>query len=313
MRRRFGSGVIETEHGSTHQSKTLQESLDYIEAQFSDYLTYTGLGEAQLTGKIILELGFGDNVGVALMFVAAGAAKIVCVDKFYSRRDRDYERAIYVALREKLDVVQRERFDAAVDLTAGINFNPDKLRILNGMDLQRAATTLANETLAFDLIISRAVVEEMFDPKLVFSAADQLLKPDGVSVHKIDLSDYGIFSDAGMHPLTFLTIPDRVYRLMSTDSGIPNRKLIGYYRRVMSELGYAAKFFITGIVGLPPIVPHKERIQQDVDYAQDTLELIEQIRPQLKRPFREMTSEELMINGIFMVAQKPGEISQQLA
>ena len=47
---------------------------------------------------------------------------------------------------------------------------------------------------------------------------------------------HGMFSSSGMHPLTFLTIPDSVYRLMTIDSGKPNRKLINYYRQKMIDL-----------------------------------------------------------------------------
>ncbi len=307
MRRRFASGMIESDHGSTHRTKTVAESLNYIDAQFSDYLTYSGLTEADLPGKRILELGFGDNTGVALKFIAAGAAQIVCVDKFYSRRSSDQERQIYVALRERLNDQERERFDSAIHISDGIAFEDERLRIINGMDLQQAAASLTKDGAAFDLIISRAVVEEMFDPALVFRAADRLLAPRGLSVHKIDLSDYGIFSDGGMHPLTFLTISEGIYNRMSTDSGIPNRKLIGYYRRVMEELGYSSRIFITGVVGRPPLVPHPEQIELGLHYDKNTISLVDEIRPKLSKEFRDLSTEELMINGIFLVAQKPAD------
>src|SRR5437879_4646188 len=95
MRKRFASGNTETLHGSTHSRKTISESLSYIEDQFADYLKYSGLTAKDLRGKRILELGFGDNLGVALRFLAAGAARVVCLDKFYSRRDPDHQKEIY--------------------------------------------------------------------------------------------------------------------------------------------------------------------------------------------------------------------------
>jgi SAM-dependent methyltransferase len=305
MRRRFASGVIETEHGSSHRSKSLIESLSYIEEQFADYLVYSGLTPEQIEGKQILELGFGDNVGVALKFLAAGAARVVCVDKFYSSRDSQREREIYLALREQLNDQERSRFDEAIKLDEGIKFDKTRLRVINGRDLEQAAAMLTSEGVEFDLIVSRAVIEEIFEPKEVFKAADRVLAPGGLALHKIDLSDYGIFADGGMHPLTFLTIPDWVYRRMATDSGIPNRKLIGYYKREMKELGYAARFLVTGIVGRDPVIPHKEQVELGADYRTETVALIERIRPRLCSQFRELTVEELLINGIFLVAQKP--------
>src|SRR6185503_19480497 len=83
-RRRLRVGDNESFHGSTHSRLTLQESLDYIEAQFQDYLEYSGLSEGMLRGKKVLEIGFGDNVGVALRFLAAEAEQVVCLDKFYA-------------------------------------------------------------------------------------------------------------------------------------------------------------------------------------------------------------------------------------
>ncbi|MEP6741286.1 MAG: hypothetical protein ABJB61_02215 [bacterium] len=100
------------------------------------------------------------------------------------------------------------------------------------------------------------MIEEIYKPDGVFLAADKLLAPGGLMLHKIDLSDYGMFSDIGMHPLTFLPIPEGFYRLMASDSGLPNRKRVGYYRERMARLGYDAKFLVSGILGAG-VEPHK--------------------------------------------------------
>src|SRR5216684_6089219 len=109
MKRRFASGDIETLHGSTHQTKTIAESLAYIEEQFDDYLRYSGLKRDDLHDKRVLELGFGDNVGVALEFLASGAAEVICLDKFYSRRDLAQQKEIYNALRSNLREEEKTR------------------------------------------------------------------------------------------------------------------------------------------------------------------------------------------------------------
>ena len=305
MKRQFASGEIETDHGSTHSRKSLDESLSYIDEQFVDYLAYGQLTREQLRGTKILELGFGDNVGVALRFLAAGAARVVCVDKFYSRRDVAHEREIYAALRERLSADEKQRFDDAISITNGIKFDGARLSCINGLDLEAAAAQLSMQEETFDLIISRAVIEEIYEPDNVFLAADRLLAPAGLMLHKIDLSDYGIFSDGGMHPLTFLTIPESVYRLMATDSGIPNRKLLGYYRKQMAELGYEAKFLVTSVVGYGVVMPHQEQTELNGDCSRLALPVINAIRPKLCREFRGMTDEELMVGGFFLVARKP--------
>lgn len=311
MRRRFASGYTETEHGSTHSRKTLDESLSYIEEQFQDYLKYGQLSSEQLRGKKILELGFGDNVGVALRFLAAGAAQVICVDKFSSKRDESREKEIYSALREKLGGEEREQFDKAVDLTDGISFDAARVSFIRGLDLEPATQALQIQNEAFDIVISRAVIEEIFEPASVFARVDQLLAPGGLMLHKIDLSDYGIFTDGGMHPLTFLTIPQSVYRLMAADSGIPNRKLIGYYREQMRKLGYDAKLLITDTVGHGPHVPHKEASELNELDFRTALPVINEIRSRLSREYQQMTDEELMVRGVFLVARKPAHFGLQ--
>jgi SAM-dependent methyltransferase len=305
MRRRYASGDAETEHGSTHSRKSLDESLRYIEEQFQDYLTYGKLSSEQLLGKKILELGFGDNVGVALRFLSAGAVKVICIDKFCSKRDESREEEIYSALRERLSGEERTRFDEAVDLSDGISFNASRISYVRGLGLEPATAALGIQEEAFDIIVSRAVIEEIYDPSAVFARADKLLAPGGLMLHKIDLSDYGIFTDGGMHPLTFLTIPPSVYRRMASDSGIPNRKLIGYYREQMGELGYDARFLITDTVGYGPHVPHKEASELDQIVFRKALPVIGEIRPKLAPEYRRMTDEELMVRGVFLVARKP--------
>ncbi len=310
MKKRFAAGQIVTEHGSSHSRKSLAQSLAYIEEQFRDYLTYGELTSEQLRGKKILELGFGDNVGVALKFLTAGAARVVCVDKYYSRRDVAREREIYSALRDSATPEERQLFDEAIEPGDDIRFNSSRLHCLNGLDLDAAAAQLQQDQQLFDLIISRAVIEEIYDPARVFAAADKLLVPGGLMLHKIDLSDYGMFSDGGMHPLTFLTIPDSVYRSMATDSGIPNRKLISYYREQMRALGYTTRWLITDTLGHGPLEPHQELSVLDSAYSRAALPVINEIRPKLSRTYRRLPDEELMVRGVFLVARKPESQSQ---
>src|SRR5262245_54105862 len=102
MKKRFSAGYLESLHGSTHSGKALSESLKYVDDQFEDYLRYSGLSANAFRGRRVFELGFGDNVGVALKFLAGGATQVVCLDKFYSKRDLGQHCEIYRALRESL-------------------------------------------------------------------------------------------------------------------------------------------------------------------------------------------------------------------
>lgn len=302
-RRAFKAGNTVTAYGSTHESWSLERSVNYINLVYREYIEYAGVGPEALRGARILEVGPGDNFGVALKFLAAGAAKVVCLDKFYSERNVEQQTRIYQELRKQLSPDEARVFDECIKLDGEIELNEERLQYIYGHGVEEADQIL--EPGSFDFIVSRAVIHNVYNIDRGFEAMDRLLAPGGYTLHKIDLSDENMFSSRGMHPLTFLTIPERIYYLMASDSGKPNRKLIGDYREQMHKRGYDAKILVTTVLGAGPLVPHKEKIEQGVDYSEKTLSLINDIRPKLAAPFRDRSDAELAATGIFLVGKKP--------
>jgi SAM-dependent methyltransferase len=302
-RRAFKAGNTITTYGSTHESWSLEKSVAYINRVYDEYLEFAGLTPEALRGKRILEVGPGDNFGVALKFLAAGAAKVVSLDKFYSERNIEQQTRIYQELRKQLSPDEARVFDECIKLNGEIVLNEERLQYIYGHGVEEADQIL--DPAAFDFIVSRAVIHNVYDIERGFESMDRLLAPGGYTLHKIDLSDENMFSSRGMHPLTFLTIPERIYYLMASDSGKPNRKLIGDYREQMQKRGYETKILITTVLGEGPLVPHKEQIEHGVDYGNKTLSLINEIRPKLAAPFRDRSDAELAATGIFLIGRKP--------
>ena len=309
-RLRFALGSIASLSGSTYHHLTVEQSLAYINLVFQDFLDYGGLNEKNLAGKRFLELGPGDNVGVALRLLALGAREAVCVDKFYSTHDIEHERRIYLALREQLSARERELFDQAVTLEPTLVFNPEKIRYVYGVGAQDADRVL--EPQSFDLILSRAVLQEIYEIDRAFACMDRLLRPGGSMVHKIDLRDYGMFSSCGFHPREFLTISDPLYYLMASDTDKPNRRMLDYYRDKMGQMGYQAQLYIVGVVEedayravQTEIRPHKTSLEYKVDYGDRHVSSIQRIRPRLAARFHRLTDEDLLAAGLFLVATKP--------
>jgi len=302
-RRAFESGKTTTAYGSTHEFWSLEKSVDYIDRVYREYLDYAGLTPAAVAGKRILEVGPGDNFGVALKFIVAGAAQVVCLDKFYSERNLEQQTRIYRELRKELSPAQTRWFDEAIELNGEIKLNPARIEYIYGHGVEEADQIL--KPASFDFIVSRAVIHNVYDLDRGFDAMDRLLAPGGYMLHKIDFSDENMFSSRGMHPLTFLTIPESIYRLMARDSGKPNRRLINDYREQMRRRGYEGRIFISAVLGVGVLSPHKEQIERGVDYGQGTVSLIEEIRSQLAAPYRKLAEEDLATAGIFLVAQKP--------
>ena len=156
------------------------------------------------------------------------------------------------------------------------------------------------------MIISRGVIQDIFHPESAMRALDRALKPGGLMLHKIAISDYTIFTESVHHPLMFLTVSDFVYRYMACHSPVPNRWRVGDYRRLMAEMGYDITLLVTSVLGVGPIEPHKAEVVRGVDYGEETLKLIAEIRPRLAKRFRDLPDEELAVTGVFMVARKSG-------
>ena len=302
---RFRMGYVSSLKGATHQGKSLERSLDYIDEVFTDYLQYAGVGPDALAGRRVLEIGPGDNLGVALKFLAAGCSQVVCLDKFFARRNEAQQLLIYRAMRERLSGIERKRFAESVNLEEGFIPNPERLQYLYGAGIEGARDLLSPES--FDYIISRAVLMEISDSDAAFASMDWLLKPGGYLIHKIaPLRDYEMFRSHGYNPLEFLTIPEWLYRQMVSDCGGPNRRLVTYYRHKMVELGYAATIHIVNLVGshlkLPPggVTLTPEMAGYDRAAA-----LVRDIRPRLEPVFGHLEDTDLMVEDTFLVARKP--------
>lgn len=305
-RRAFQSGQTTTAYGSTHEFWSLEKSVAYINLVYREYLEYSGLTPEAVRGWRVLEVGPGDNFGVALKFLADGAEKVVSLDKFYSERNEEQQKRIYQELRQQLNPKQAAVFDESIKLDGRVELNKNRIEYIYGHGIEEADQILEPES--FQFIASRAVLHNVYDIDRGFEAMDRLLAPGGYMAHKIDFSDENMFSSRGMHPLTFLTIPEGIYRLMAKDSGKPNRKLINDYREQMRKRGYEAKLFVSSIVGVGPLTPHKEKIERGVDYGNKTVALIDEIRPKLALPYRKLAEEELAPAGIFLVARKPERV-----
>ncbi|HEU0119501.1 MAG TPA: hypothetical protein VFQ91_03175, partial [Bryobacteraceae bacterium] len=177
VRWRFRMGKIDSITGSTHLKFSDEQSVAYCRRQYDEYFQYGCLTPRMLQGRTMLEYGPGDNIGVGLLFLAAGMASYAAADKFDAIRDVEKERRIYQKLRAGLaGDEERRRFDDAVDLSTGIQFNPERVRCVYGVGAEDADTQFSEP---FDFLISRCVLQEIYEGDKLFRSMDKLLKPGG--------------------------------------------------------------------------------------------------------------------------------------
>jgi len=78
----------------------------------------------------------------------------------------------------------------------------------------------------------------------------------------------------------------------------------------MRQMGYDAKLHISCTIGpvyraIPlEMRPHKLKLEYGVDYDDQAVELIRQIRPRLQPAYRSLPDEDLLSGSIFLSARK---------
>jgi len=199
-RRRLARGDLGTRSGARHRSLPLEQSIAYIDRVYDDYLAYAG--RDRLTG-VVAEIGPGDNFGLALLLLGNGATAVHAVDRYASERDPDQQAAIYQGLAARHAL--QGRFDG-----------PPGEATMRGLVRHTGAPAeqfFRDRKSEFDAILSRAVLEHLYDPITALDDMAAALAPGGILVHRIDLRDHGMFD--GRHPLTFLTIPQLLNRILT--------------------------------------------------------------------------------------------------
>jgi SAM-dependent methyltransferase len=285
--------------------------LSRINTTFADYEKYGGLTPPRVRGARVLEIGPGETLGVALRFIGSGAEQVVAADKFVPLETSRFHRDLYRELARGLSPEEQARVTNAVVLDDGVEFNPKRVQYLYGRGVEESSAELADES--FDIVVSNAVLEEVYDLDRLFGAVDRLLKPGGRQVHVIDLGDYGMFSKHGFHPLEFLTIPDSVYRYMVEASGQPNRRPLDYYRAKMASLGYRTQIYRTWVLGQPAhLREYRTSLEYGRDYTDANVSLVQSVRGRLLPRYRQLSDDDLLTRSILLVADKPRSAIQSV-
>lgn len=159
----------------------------------------------------------------------------------------------------------------------------------------------------FIVIVYSACLEHLYAPLNALKHRVESLKPGGRILHKIDLRDPGMFTPTA-HELTFLQIPNTIYRFMVSNSGRPNRILVHRYREVLEEMKNAElinySLLVTSLVGVGEITPHKMFPEIDLEKQRQAVAFVEEHRQKFASEFIEISSEDLAISGILINVTK---------
>jgi len=254
---------------------------------YKDIILKTFQEENWLNGKKVLEIGPGSHLAIPLSFIAAGATKVVSIDKYGEVKFRQKEQQVYEKILSRLSdhkkanltgLVQGLNLKRASDLdTFVLNYLPDL-----AIDSTEIFNRLSKES--FDLIVSFNTLEHIKDIRIAFQNMKMLLKKDGIFIHKVDATSHYAISRYTKNSLAQLIFSDRVFDLMFFNRNAPTRRLLSDYQRISEDEGI-------------PI------IKSYVDELATTHEINSSFKFLYSR-FKNYTQDEISKVGFIIVAQK---------
>ncbi|MGD1017984.1 MAG: methyltransferase domain-containing protein [Verrucomicrobiia bacterium] len=184
-------------------------------------------GNQRLDGLVACEVGAGDCLATAGLFLGLGARRVEIV-----------EFNPPVATRRQKEVLERVA-------ATGLPVNVDAVLIGDPPSLNSSWVAYRmgfmeemNIRDTYDLIFSFSVVEHVEDLPAFFSSCHRALKPGGVMIHAVDLGGHGPFEDPAP-PLDFQIYPNWLYWLMFPPYNRATRWPVGVYQQCAQDAGFS--------------------------------------------------------------------------
>jgi len=232
MRHTTGTGNPQLDHD-------IIQLVEYSKAVFEKYCRYMAKKDMSTTlnNKTIVELGPGDTMATAFFFLAYGAKRVVCFDRFKLLQNTAKNTLIAQQVLSILPEQQRQHLQTILsfDELKQVRWNPIRLQYQHN---RNENITLENGSV--DIIVSNAVLEHVQNLDVLFSHMYRILKPEGIMVHAADLKSHDLHHTT---ELDFLTVPDWLWWLMTFYRGAPNRKRWSHYKNLLDVHGFERTFF----------------------------------------------------------------------
>mgnify|MGYP000100214501 CR=1 FL=1 len=181
--------------------------------------------------KTIVELGPGDTIAIALFFLAYGAARVFCYDRFKLITDINKNSAIARSILHILPEKQKQELQKIISFNKKGHVEWDTNRLTYLLHTEHLSQIAKSSV---DIIVSNAVLEHVQDLENLFATMSYVMKPGGLMVHAADLGSHGLHFKT---PLDFLTMPDKLWRLMTYYRGAPNRARKSHYIHLAVRYG----------------------------------------------------------------------------
>lgn len=205
---------------------TAQDEMDeYDDLVISDYLSYLSKFDVSnsIKNKMILEIGTGKSLGVAMRLAAKGNT-VVTLDRFPNLNNSIGQIERFAKIRNiECQELEQNNFKVGHGY---VRIVVSPLELLNSEWIQK-----------FDLILSRATLEHVTDAEKCVMNLDKYQKSDGYQLHEIDHRDHGIFSHFKMcSNMAFHTISKETWSaVIERFPGVPNKVSSAEYHELFSK------------------------------------------------------------------------------
>lgn len=220
--------------GTSALDQDISALVKYYKSVFDKYTRCLQAIDAAISydNKIIIELGPGDSIGIALLFLAHGAARVICYDRFKLITNIKKNTAIAKNILQILPDEQKQELQKIITFNKQGHVEWDSSRLKY---LLQTKHLLQIEKSSVDLIVSNAVLEHVHDLENLFATMSYVMKPGGLMVHAADLGSHGLHYKT---PLDFLAVPKRLWKLMTYFRGAPNRARKSHYEYLAVRHGF---------------------------------------------------------------------------
>jgi hypothetical protein len=229
-------------------------------------------------GKVAVEIGPGDNAGVAYCFLKAGCSKVLAIEQFTPAPLDEPSVRVLRALDRRA-----EGSGATVDEVVprrgdGYAFNPARL------EWRQEPFGDARIGVPVDFIYSNDALEHVASPAATLHTAYGLLAPGGLFAGSVDLSGHNAFTNPE-RPLDFLSCDDRLWRLMTSHIATTNRVRFSELLQAAKDAGFE-------------IVEARALLQAARAY-------LASVRPHLLPRYQALADDDLAVVQCLVVARKP--------
>lgn len=190
-------------------------------------------------GKSVCEIGPGDFLSSGLSILAAGAKQYIVIDRFPGNYYGKTAKGLYNQIAANWNKYFPDlTWDVSIDARCFPEMYEDRVCLI-GEPLEKVK--LSEQ---FDIVCSFQVGEHVSDIRAFAQVHSDLLKTDGVGLHRVDFGPHDVWSQY-RDPMTFLRFPEILWRLTGANRGIPNRCRYHEFIEAFEEAGLDVEVIMT--------------------------------------------------------------------